>query len=106
MPEYVKLFFESGYYWEQIELGSVGIGQPNVNGTIFGNLNIPLPPFAEQKRIVMEIERWFSLIGSIEKGEGELRATIKQAKSKILDLAIHGKLVLQVPNDEPAIELL
>ena len=50
LPEYVKLFFESGYYWEQIELGSVGIGQPNVNGTILGNLNIPLPSFAEQKK--------------------------------------------------------
>ena len=106
LPEYVKLFFESGYYWEQIELSSVGIGQPNVNGTILGNLNIPLPPFAEQKRIVIELERWFSLIGSIEKGKGELRATIKHTKNKILDLAIHGKLVPQDPNDEPAIELL
>ena len=57
LPEYVKLFFESGYYWEQIELTSVGIGQPHVNGTILGSLNIPLPPFAEQKRIVIEIDR-------------------------------------------------
>ncbi|WP_280230513.1 restriction endonuclease subunit S, partial [Bacteroides fragilis] len=106
LPEYVKLFFESGYYWEQIELSSVGIGQPNVNGTILGNLKVPLPPFAEQKRIVIEIKRWLSLIGSVEKGKGDLRATIKQTKSKILDLAIHGKLVPQDPNDEPASELL
>ena len=106
LPEYVKLFFESGYYWEQIKLGSVGIGQPNVNGTILGNLNIPLPPFAEQKRIVIEIEQWLSLIGCIEKRKGDLQATIKKTKSKILDLAIHGKLVPQDPNDEPASELL
>ena len=106
LPEYVKLFFESGYYWEQIELGSVGIGQPNVNGTILGNLNIPLPSFAEQKRIVLKIERWFSLIDQIEQSKTDLHTAIKQAKSKILNLAIHGKLVPQDPNDEPAIELL
>ena len=106
LPEYVKLFFESGYYWEQIELGSVGIGQPNVNGTILGNLNIPLPSFAEQKRIVLKIERWFSLIDQIEQSKADLQTTIKQTRSKILDLAIHGKLVPQDPNDESAIELL
>ena len=102
----MKLFFESGYYWEQIELSSVGIGQPNVNGTILGYLNIPLPPFAEQKRIVIEIEQWLSLIDQIEQGKDDLHSVIKQTKSKILDLAIHGKLVPQDPNDEPAIELL
>lgn len=106
LPEYVKLFFESGYYWEQIELSAVGIGQPNVNGTILGYLNIPLPPFAEQKRIVIEIEQWLSLIDQIEQGKSDLQTIIKQAKSKILNLAIHGKLVPQDPNDEPVIELL
>lgn len=106
LPEYVKLFFESRYYWEQIELSSVGIGQPNVNGTILGNLNIPLPPLAEQHRIVAEIERWFSLIDIIESRKQDLQTTIKQAKNKILDLAIHGKLVPQDLNDEPASELL
>lgn len=106
LPEYVKLFFESGYYWEQIELTSVGIGQPNVNGTILGSLNIPLPPFAEQKRIVIEIDRWLSLLEQIEQGKADLQTAIKQTKSKILDLAIHGKLVPQDPSDEPALELL
>ena len=106
LPEYVKLFFESGYYWEQIELTSVGIGQPNVNGTILGSLNIPLPPFAEQKRIVIEIDRWLSLLEQIEQGKANLQIAIKQTKSKILDLAIHGKLVPQDSNDEPASELL
>ena len=106
IPEYVKLFFESDYYWAQIELNSVGIGQPNVNGTILGSLNIPLPPLPEQKRIVIEIERWLSLINVIEENKVDLQTAIKQAKSKILELAIHGKLVPQDPNDEPASELL
>ena len=70
------------------------------------DLSFPLPPLAEQHRIVDEIEKWFSLIDIIENGKSDLQATIKQTKSKILDLAIHGKLVLQDPNDEPAIELL
>lgn len=69
-------------------------------------MHIPLPPFAEQQRIVIEIEKWFALIDQIEQGKTDLQTTIKQAKSKILDLAIHGKLVPQVPNNEPAIELL
>ena len=106
LTKYVKLFFESNYYWEQIKLNSVGIGQPNVNGTILGKLNIPIPPFTEQQRIVEEIERWFKLIDIIEQGKTDLQSTIKQAKNKILDLAIHGKLVPQDPNEEPASELL
>ena len=53
-----------------------------------------------------EIERWFALIEQIEQSKADLQTTIKQTKSKILNLAIHGKLVPQNPNDEPAIELL
>ena len=66
----------------------------------------PLPPLAEQQRIVNEVERWFAVIDALESNEGDLLKAIDQAKSKILDLAIHGKLVPQDPNDEPAIELL
>jgi len=73
---------------------------------VLKNFYIPLPPFSEQQRIVAEIERWFALIDTIEQGKVELQTAIKQTKSKILDLAIHGKLVPQDPNDEPASELL
>ena len=72
----------------------------------FKKLSIHLPPLSEQQRIVEEIEHWFTLIDTIEQGKVDLQTTIKQAKSKILDLAIHGKLVQQNPNDEPASELL
>ncbi|WP_349946254.1 restriction endonuclease subunit S, partial [Bacteroides cellulosilyticus] len=68
--------------------------------------DLPLPPLSEQHRIVAEIKRWFALIDQIEQGKADLQTIIKQTKSKILDLAIHGKLVPQDPNDEPAIELL
>jgi type I restriction enzyme, S subunit len=72
----------------------------------YSKLKIPLPPKQEQERIVKEIERWFDLIDIIEKNKTNLKQTIKQTKNKILDLAIHGHLLPQDPNDEPAIELL
>ena len=72
----------------------------------FKKLPIPLPPLKEQIRIIAEIAKWFSLIDTIENNKNDLQETIQQAKSKILDLAIHGKLVPQDPNDEPASELL
>ena len=104
--QYVKYFFESGYYWEQIEDKSVGTGQPNVNGTLLGELQIPVPPLQEQQRLVLIIEKCFALIDQIESNKLSLSQFIKQAKSKILDLAISGKLVPQSPNDEPASILL
>ena len=106
LPEYVKRFFESGFYWEQIQGSSVGIGQPNVNGTILSQLMIPIPPKEEQYRIVENLRSWLSVVDVIEDGKESFQTSIKQAKSKILDLAIHGKLVPQDPTDEPARELL
>ena len=106
LPEYVKYFFESGFYWDQIQKDSVGIGQPNVNGTTLSQLALPIPPINEQHRIVNELGSWLNIIDAIDNGKTELQIAIKQAKSKILDLAIHGKLVPQDPNDEPANELL
>ena len=106
LPEFVKYFFESGFYWEQVLGNSVGIGQPNVNGTILSNLELPIPPIMEQKRIVKELGKWLSIIDIIEESKGLLQKNISWAKSKVLDLAIHGKLVPQDPTDEPATELL
>ena len=83
-----------------------GGAQPNISKEKIVSTSIPLPPLAEQQRIVEEIERWFKLIDIIEQGKTDLQSTIKQAKNKILNLAIHGKLVPQDPNDEPALELL
>ena len=83
-----------------------GSAQPKLSQDNLNKIPIILPPLNEQKRIVTELERWFALIDHIEQGKVDLRETVKQTKSKILDLAIHGKLVPQDPNDEPAIELL
>ena len=83
-----------------------GGAQPNISKEIIVNTAIPLPPLAEQERIVTEIERWFTLIDQLEQGKSDLQTVIKQAKSRVLYLTIHGKLVPQNPNDEPAIDLL
>ena len=105
-PQYIKEFFGSPCYWNQITNKSSGIGQPNVNGTSLANLFIPLPALTEQQLIVAEIEKIFAQIDLLEQNKTDLQTAIKQAKSKILDLAIHGKLVSQDPNDEPASVLL
>ena len=83
-----------------------GGAQPNISKEKIVETLLPLPPFNEQKRIVNEVEKWFSIIDKIESGTIELESYVKQTKSKILDLAISGKLVPQDPDDEPAIELL
>ena len=103
---YLYLFKSDWYLKEGTKYFKGVVGQQRVHKEIFTDLHIPLPPFAEQCRIVAEIERWFTLIDQIEQNKTELQIVIKQTKNKILDLAIHGKLVPQDPNDEPAIELL
>ena len=88
-----------------IAMGGGG-AQPNISKEKIAVTFMPLPPLTEQQRIVVEIERWFKLIDAIDQSKADLQTTITQTKSKILDLAIHGKLVPQDSNDEPASELL
>ncbi len=108
-----KIDLRYALYYLMSDLGQLGVrgiskstAQPSLSMATIRSLDVALPPLAEQRRIVTEIEKWFSLIDQIEQGKADLQTTIKQTKSKILDLAIHGKLVPQDPNDEPAMELL
>ena len=104
LPSYVHAFILSSLFKKSMSItGSGREGLPKYN---LEKMYLSLPPLAEQQRIVEEIERWFKLIEIIEQGKADLQTTIKQAKNKILELAIHGKLVPQDPNDEPALELL
>ena len=96
----------SDYMQSEIISNASATTLPILNKGNFANLLFPLPPIAEQYCIVKEIERWFALIDQIEQDKSDLQTVIKQTKSKILDLAIRGKLVPQDPNDEPASELL
>ena len=80
--------------------------QPGLAVNIINEVSMPLPPYKEQKVISEAISYWLSLIDTIGNSKEQLLIAIGQAKSQILDLAIHGKLVPQDPNDEPANELL
>ena len=80
--------------------------QPGLSVAKINEVPIPLPPLAEQQRIVKKIQEAFAEIDSIENNKELLKTHIKQARQKILDLAIHGKLVPQNKNDEPASVLL
>ena len=105
-PFYLYLFKSSWYISQGTKYFKGVVGQQRVNKAIFTELEVPLPSVAEQERIVAEIKRWFGLIDLIEKDKFNLASNIKLAKSKVLDLAIHGKLVPQDQTDEPASELL
>lgn len=103
---YLYLFQSSWYIGEGTKYFKGNVGQQRVRKDIFTTLPIPLPPLAEQKRIVAEIGKWFEFINAIEQNCVDLKEMIRQTKTKVLDLAIHGKLVMQDPSDEPASELL
>ncbi|WP_051197971.1 restriction endonuclease subunit S [Butyrivibrio sp. MB2005] len=104
--KYVYHFFNSACYWSQITKKSVGVGQPNCNGTALQELFIPLPPAQEQARIVPIANDLLEKTKDIEYAKESLVDILSTAKAKVLDLAIRGKLVSQNSNDEPASVLL
>ena len=89
-----------------LEAYITGSAQPKLNQDNLNKIEIPLPPLEEQRRIIAQVNLWQNYIQDLEASEIELKESVESAKSKILDLAIHGKLVPQDPNDEPASELL
>ena len=105
--DYLNYVMNSSYYSNWCyNVKTDAVNQSNINAQKLSQLMIPVPPLKEQERIIIEIAKWISLIDTIKNSKEKLQVIIKQAKSKILDLAIHGKLVPQDPNDEPASELL
>ena len=82
------------------------VAQPKLSLETASSTLIPLPPYREQLRIAEGLDRWLGVVVSVEDDLSKLTNYVRKTKSKILDLAISGKLVPQDPNDEPAIELL
>ena len=105
--KYVSYFYSSEEFISYgIKNFSGAVGQQRISKEVIEDFGFALPPQKEQNRIIEAVEKWFSIIDQLEQEQTDLKNAIKRAKSKILDLAIHGKLVPQDPNDEPAIDLL
>ncbi len=105
-PNYLHYVINSPFCKKQFNGHLTGIGVPNLHLNDICKTIIPLPPLSEQKRIVTAIEAIFAQIDLLEQNKADLQTAVKQAKSKILDLAIRGKLVPQDPDDEPASVML
>ena len=104
--DFLYYLLSSNFAYEQFSDVASGGVVTNLNSDKVADTFFPLPPISEQERIVKDIENMFSIIDMIEANSTDLLSLIKYAKNKILDLAIHGKLVPQDPTDEPASELL
>ena len=103
----IEFYYNVFYYYKLIDMiNGKGIGIQGLSSNQLHMLPIPLPPLLEQRRIVAKIKEYTSIIDTIENDKADLQTTIQLTKSKILDLAIRGKLVPQDPNDEPASVLL
>ena len=109
-PQYLKFFMESSLYWEQLREGTIATAQPNCNGKTLGKMLLPLPPLAEQKRIVAKLEQVLPLAEEYRAAQEQLDKLNKELpealKKSILQEAIQGKLVPQNPKDDPASVLL
>ena len=104
---YTKFYYYIMYlYKANGRINGNGIGLQGLSSNALHNIIVPVPPVEEQKRIVDSIDSVLSLIEQIESHKQNLSLQIDNIKSKILDLAIRGKLVPQDPNDEPASVLL
>ena len=107
IPEYSLLFFKSDYFISSCVGNFNGVvGQQRASRSVIEELVFPIPPTSEQYRIVQKVRSLFGHIDDIDNGQGAVEESVARCRSKILDLAIHGKLVPQDPSDEPAIKLL
>ena len=104
--EYIYLLCISPYFQNEIIKNASATTLPIINKSKFEKLFLPLPPLSEQHRIVEKIEELLALVDDLETNKTDLQSYIKQAKSKVLEMAIRGELVPQNPEDEPASVLL
>ena len=105
-PEYLLSTIASSTIQNYFNSSLKGIGVPNLHLEHIRTTLIPVAPINEQYRIATKLEQLLSFADNIESDKTDLQTTIQLAKSKILDLAIRGKLVPQNPDDEPASVLL
>lgn len=106
-----QILFPYFYYFflsktNELRAINQGAAQPNLNTDLINSILLPLPPLAEQHRIVKAVDELFEQIDIIERSEKELQEAANKTRDKLLNLAIQGHLVPQDPNEEPASVLL
>ena len=106
LNEYIYRCLASGWIRQCCDSVATGIAQRTVGLTSLRKFLIPIPPLAEQHRIVAELDRLLGLVDQIERDQEDLDALLERARRKVLDLAVRGRLVPQDPEDEPASALL
>jgi type I restriction enzyme S subunit len=99
---YIFYFLKSPKGQKHLFQGGAGVGRPNLNAPTIEAISIPLPPLAEQQRIVAEIERRLSVVEELESSVAANLKRAKRLRQAILKRAFDGKLVPQDPLDEPA----
>ena len=104
--DYLYYALSSGFMYTTLSLLAAGSTVKNLKSDTVRSVLFPIPPLNEQERLACRLEELISFVDSINADEDKLVRIIEQTKSKILDLAIRGKLVPQDPNDEPASVLL
>ena len=107
IPEYGLLFFKSEFFISNC-VGTFNgvVGQQRVARNTIEEMPFPIPPIGEQKRIIQRVGSIFRMVSEVENSQTALKDSIEKSKARILDMAIHGKLVPQDPSEEPAIALL
>ena len=106
VTEFLYFLLSSSFAYDQFADAASGGVVSNLNSDKVANSYFPLPPEREQRRLINELNNWFKVVGELDKNIQGVKSFVSRIKSKILDLAISGKLVPQDPDDEPAIELL
>ena len=106
LNRYLYYFLRSDFSNSSIKKSMKGVGITRITLRQIEEWNIPVPPYAEQERIVKILDNYFSMLSYLEWNIDTLQESIHNAKSKILDLAMQGKLVPQDPADEPAADML
>ena len=109
-PQYLKVFMESQLYWEQLKSGTIATAQPNCNGKTLGRMLLPIPPKAEQSRLVQKLTSLTPMFQRYTKAQQDLdnlnESIDDKLKKSILQEAIQGKLVPQIAEEGTAGELL
>ena len=103
---FLASILDGNFVLDQAKKGTQSVGVPDLGMASIKQFLIPIPPLVEQQRIDERLQSAFHIVQQISNGYDNLNLAIMQVKSKILDLAIRGKLVSQDPNDEPASVLL